>query len=79
MSKRQPHGMKRLATHPGGLATTGHERILDIEPETLHQRVPFMFGSREEVELIDDYHRHNYGNEVDAPLFGVRGLFRRKM
>ena len=68
-----------IVEQAGGLATTGHERILDIEPETLHQRVPFMFGSREEVELIDDYHRHNYGNDLDAPLFGVRGLFRRKM
>ncbi len=34
----------------GGLATTGQQRILDIEPKALHQRVPTILGSKEMVE-----------------------------
>ncbi|XP_061116054.1 fructose-1,6-bisphosphatase isozyme 2 [Conger conger] len=34
----------------GGLATTGTQRILDVQPETIHQRVPFFVGSTEDVE-----------------------------
>jgi fructose-1,6-bisphosphatase I len=33
----------------GGLATTGRERILDIQPESLHMRVPLVIGSRDDV------------------------------
>lgn len=33
----------------GGLASTGTSRILDREPSTLHQRVPLLIGSREDV------------------------------
>ena len=68
-----------IVEQAGGLASTGHERILDVAPDNLHQRVPFMFGSREEVELIDEYHRHVLGAEIDAPLFGARGLYRDKV
>ncbi|XP_063051634.1 fructose-1,6-bisphosphatase isozyme 2-like isoform X2 [Engraulis encrasicolus] len=34
----------------GGKATTGHERILDVQPETIHQRVPFIVGSPDDVD-----------------------------
>jgi fructose-1,6-bisphosphatase I / sedoheptulose-1,7-bisphosphatase len=60
----------------GGRASTGRERILDIVPTGLHQRVPFIFGAREEVELIEAYHREQNSEDADAPLFGSRGLFR---
>jgi fructose-1,6-bisphosphatase I len=33
----------------GGRASTGTMRILDVEPKTLHQRVPLLIGSREDV------------------------------
>ena len=33
----------------GGLASTGTRRILDVEPSALHQRVPLLIGSREDV------------------------------
>jgi fructose-1,6-bisphosphatase I / sedoheptulose-1,7-bisphosphatase len=59
----------------GGCASTGRERILDIVPSSLHQRVPFIFGAREEIEIVESYHRENSG-DFDAPLFGSRGLFR---
>ena len=36
----------------GGAATTGTDRILDIQPDNLHQRVPLVLGSREDVETF---------------------------
>lgn len=41
-----------LAEQAGGLATAGQGRILDIVPESLHQRTPLVVGSREEVEML---------------------------
>ncbi len=61
----------------GGAATTGHARVLAISPRELHQRVPFIFGSRAEVERIERYHRQpDEGPRFDASLFGTRSLFR---
>lgn len=39
-----------IAEQAGGLATTGRERILDIVPTKLHQRVPYFVGSKTMVE-----------------------------
>jgi fructose-1,6-bisphosphatase I len=39
----------------GGKASDGCRRILDIEPEALHQRTPLYMGSREFVEMAEDY------------------------
>jgi fructose-1,6-bisphosphatase I len=39
-----------------GLATTGRERILEINPESPHQRVPVILGSSAEVQRIIDLH-----------------------
>jgi fructose-1,6-bisphosphatase I len=33
----------------GGAATTGYERILDVPPQSTHQRIPCFFGSSEDV------------------------------
>jgi len=44
-----------LAEQAGGLATTGRQRILDIKPERLHQRVPFFVGSKKMVEKAMSY------------------------
>ncbi len=41
-----------LAEQAGGLATDGQRRILEIQPESLHQRTPLLVGSREEIELL---------------------------
>jgi len=41
-----------IAEQAGGLATTGRKRILDIKPEKLHQRVPFIIGSKLMVERV---------------------------
>ncbi len=45
-----------LVEQAGGLASTGRERILEVRPTELHQRVGLVFGSREEVALIEAYH-----------------------
>jgi fructose-1,6-bisphosphatase I/sedoheptulose-1,7-bisphosphatase len=50
--------------------------VLDTAPEALHQRIGFIFGSRDEVERIEQYHRDHNLREIDAPLFAARGLFR---
>ena len=50
--------------------------MLDVVPNALHQRVPLIFGAREEVERIERYHREHNRADYDAPLFGTRGLFR---
>lgn len=39
----------------GGYASSGTGPILDLEPGTLHQRTPLYIGSREDVELAEDY------------------------
>mgnify|MGYP000029215005 FL=1 len=44
-----------IAEQAGGMATTGHERIMDIEPSRLHQRVPYFVGSKKMVEQAMEY------------------------
>jgi fructose-1,6-bisphosphatase I len=48
--------MSFIVEQAGGASTTGRERILDIQPKELHQRVPVVLGSKNEVELVTKYH-----------------------
>lgn len=48
--------MAMIVEAAGGAASTGRERILDIQPSKLHQRVPVILGSRNEVERVVAYH-----------------------
>ncbi len=48
--------MAMIVEAAGGAASTGRERILDIQPSKLHQRVPVILGSRNEVERVVSYH-----------------------
>ena len=48
--------MAWLVEQAGGAATDGRQRILDITPTQLHQRVGVVLGSRNEVERITRYH-----------------------
>ena len=41
----------------GGRASTGTMRILDVEPKALHQRVPLLIGSAEDVSLAEAFIR----------------------
>ena len=49
--------MSMLIEQAGGAATNGTQRILDIQPESLHQRVAVFLGSKEEVERVTGYHQ----------------------
>jgi fructose-1,6-bisphosphatase I len=45
-----------LMVQAGGASTTGRVRILEIQPTELHQRVPVVIGSKNEVDLVTHYH-----------------------
>jgi fructose-1,6-bisphosphatase I len=49
--------MSMIVEQAGGMAVTGYERILDIQPHSLHQRVPVILGSKNEVQRLYDYHK----------------------
>ena len=71
-----PIGM--VIEQAGGAASTGRQRILEVQPESLHQRVPVMLGSRNEIERLERYHRE-YDSGLDkpfvSPLFKDRSLY----
>jgi fructose-1,6-bisphosphatase I len=49
--------MAFIVEQAGGAATTGNQRILDVQPQKLHQRVAVILGSKNEVERVTSYHR----------------------
>ncbi len=49
--------MAFIIEQAGGLCSTGRERILDLKPEGIHQRVPLILGSKNEVERVISYHQ----------------------
>ena len=49
--------MAMLVEQAGGAASNGHERLLDLKPEALHQRVAVILGSTREVAQADAHHR----------------------
>jgi len=62
---RSPHGKLRLqyecnpmafiVEQAGGRATNGKQRILEIQPDKLHQRVPIFIGSEEDVKVVEKF------------------------
>jgi fructose-1,6-bisphosphatase I len=65
-----------LIEQAGGWATTGYQRILEVQPEDVHQRVPLIFGSRHEVKLVEGYYADLNPYHERPQLFGQRGLLR---
>jgi fructose-1,6-bisphosphatase I len=67
--KREPHKpgklrlmyeanpMSWLVEQAGGAATNGKQRILDIQPSQLHERVSVILGSKSEVDRVTHYHQ----------------------
>ena len=49
--------MAMLVEQAGGLATNADIAIMDIQPELIHQRVPVVLGSKQEVEIALSYHK----------------------
>lgn len=68
---KKPNGKLRLmceanplgfvVEQAGGMATDGMNRILDIEPQELHQRVPLVIGSARDVERVRDIYLSRAG------------------
>ena len=62
---RNPNGKLRLMyecnpmafiiEQAGGRATDGKKRMLDIQPEKLHQRIPIFIGSEDDVKLVEKF------------------------
>jgi fructose-1,6-bisphosphatase I len=48
--------MSWLVEQAGGAATNGKQRILDIQPAHLHERVSVILGSKNEVERVTSYY-----------------------
>ncbi|UNB49917.1 class 1 fructose-bisphosphatase [Mycolicibacterium sp. YH-1] len=68
--------MAFLIEQAGGAATTGRQRILDVVPSDVHQRISLVFGACDEVSRIGSYHAQPYEPPTTLPLYGTRGLFR---
>ena len=68
-----------LVEQAGGAASTGRQRLMELLPHQLHQRVPVILGSKNEVERIVKYHwEHDKGidRRYSSPLFNERSLLR---
>jgi fructose-1,6-bisphosphatase I len=66
-----------LIEQAGGAATDGRQPILDLVPTAIHQRVPLVFGSADEVRRVAQAYETKTVTEL--PLFKSRGLFRKTM
>jgi fructose-1,6-bisphosphatase I len=53
--------MAFIVEQAGGIATDGHSRIMEIVPQSLHQRVAVFLGSKNEIERVTRYHREATG------------------
>jgi fructose-1,6-bisphosphatase I len=74
---RNPRGKLRLvyeaiplafvAEQAGGYASDGHRNILDVQPQSLHQRTPLFIGNRDLVEQAEEFiSRYDGSRQVDA-------------
>jgi len=63
-----------IMAQAGAHAVTGTSAILDVKPDGLHQRVPLIFGSADEVGRIVEYHADASCN-VSLQLFKTRSLY----
>jgi fructose-1,6-bisphosphatase I len=55
--------MAFIAEQAGGKASNGVESIMDIQPTALHQRTPFICGSRNMVDTAEQFVQQ-YGSEL---------------
>lgn len=58
MYEANPMGF--IVEQAGGICSTGRERIMEIQPDGLHQRVPVVLGSKNEVERVIQYHNESH-------------------
>jgi fructose-1,6-bisphosphatase I len=72
-----PHSKRRLMyecnplsfiiEQAGGMATDGHQRIMDIEPTAIHQQTPIYIGSKENVSHVMDF-LHEFADKEEAEI-----------
>lgn len=62
----EAHPMAFIIEQAGGAATTGRQRILDVAPTAIHQRIPLIMGSKNEVACIEALHRDADGVAAQA-------------
>ena len=65
-----------LVEQAGGAATTGKQRVLELQPQTIHARAPMIFGSKHEVELVEQYYAGLNPYHERPQLFKNRSLLR---
>ena len=62
--------MSFIVEQAGGMASTGSQRIMEIQPDELHQRVPVVMGSKTEVERVVAYHQEHAASETKISASG---------
>lgn len=65
-----------LIEQAGGGATNGAQPILELDPGSIHQRVPMIFGSQREIQRVKRYYANQSLAGDRSQLFNKRGLFR---
>lgn len=48
--------MSFIVEQAGGASSTGYQPILEVQPENIHQRIPVILGSKNEIDRIVAYH-----------------------
>lgn len=73
--------MSMLVEQAGGGSSTGRQRMMDVMPDSIHQRVPVIIGTAQEVSLIEHYTSiFDSGDEQIgySPLFSGNSFFHKK-
>ena len=70
--------MSFIVEQAGGASSTGRERIMDIQPEALHQRVPVIMGSKTEVERVVGYHHHDSSSVAGSGISNDKTILGKK-
>lgn len=68
-----------LMEQAGGRASTGRQPVMNVVPSSLHQRIGLIFGSKNEVDRIEQYHNTPLQDDEPNPLFKERSLFRAEI
>lgn len=72
--------MSMLVEQAGGKSSTGSQRIMDVVPESIHQRISVIIGTSNEVSLVERYTLAYSSGDARlgmSPLFGIRSLFQK--
>ena len=68
-----------IVEQAGGCASTGRVPVLDVVPDALHQHVPLLLGTKQDIARVEGYHHaYDRGETMvfESPLFKQRSLYR---